>query len=200
MIYAKLLLEIMSGLVLFLIFFWLFIYFDIIEKKHRIKKLKEIPKIAVIIPTLFEGEDLRLSVESVLNSDYPKNKINIYIGLNKATDKKTRSVAYSFKNKLVKVVDTGINGKAAVMNYVIKNFVKEDFVASLDADSIADKSMLKKLIRPFSDESVGAVTPSVAVYNPKKFVQSIQKYDYIFSIVLRKAFSYVGTLIVALIP
>ncbi len=197
MIYSKLLLEVMSAVVLLLIFFWLFIYFEIIEKKERKKSIKTSPKIAVIIPTLFEGEDLRLSVNSILNSNYPKNKIKIYIGLNKATDEKTRKVAYSFLKKDVEVVDTKINGKAAVMNYIIKNKVKEEFIASLDADSIADKDMLRKLIVPFKDREVGAVTPSVAVYNPKKFVQSIQKYDYIFSIVLRKAFSFVGNLMVA---
>lgn len=197
MIYIKLLLEIMSAVVMLLIFFWLFIYFEITDKTERIKKIRDLPKISVVIPTLFEGKDLKLSVNSVLNSDYPQDKIKIYIGFNKATDKKTREVAYSFSDKRVKVVDTGINGKAAVMNYIIKREIKDEFIASLDADSTIDKNTFRKMINYFNNETVGAVTPSVAVHNPKKFVQSIQKYDYIFSIILRKAFSHVGNLLVA---
>ncbi len=195
--YAQSLLEIMSILVLFLLFFWLFIYFEILREDKAEEELKSYPKVALVIPTLFEGEDLKLSINSVLASDYPKDKIKIYVALNKSTDRKTRKVAYSFEKKGVKVVDTGVNGKAAVMNYVIKNFVKEEFVATLDADSMADRKMLRKLLVPFRNKNVGAVTPSVAVYKPKKAVQLIQKYDYIFSIVLRKAFSYVGNLMVA---
>ena len=195
--YAQSLLEIMSILVLFLLFFWLFIYFEILREDKAEEELKSYPKVALVIPTLFEGEDLKLSINSVLASDYPKDKIKIYVALNRSTDRKTRKVAYSFEKKGVKVVDTGVNGKAAVMNYVIKNFVKEEFVATLDADSMADRKMLRKLLVPFRNKNVGAVTPSVAVYKPKKAVQLIQKYDYIFSIVLRKAFSYVGNLMVA---
>jgi Glycosyltransferases, probably involved in cell wall biogenesis len=194
---TQILLEIMSAVVLFLLFFWLFIYYEILNEGKGKARVKNLPRIAMVIPTLFEGDDLRLSVESVLASDYPRDKIKIYVGLNKATDEKTRRVAHSFGRYGVEAVDTGVNGKAAVMNYVLKHKVKEEFVATLDADSMADRKMLRKLIVPFSDKGVGAVAPSVAVYNPKKAVQLIQKYDYIFSIVLRKAFSHVGNLLVA---
>jgi cellulose synthase/poly-beta-1,6-N-acetylglucosamine synthase-like glycosyltransferase len=174
------------------------VYFEISDTRRERLKKNKLPLIAVIIPTLFEGKDLALSIKSVLKSDFPKNKIRIYVALNKATDGITRDFAYSFKDRGVRVVETHLNGKAAVMNYVLKHVIKKErFFLTLDADSVADKNLIKRLLSGFKDEKTGVVTPSVAVYKPKKAVELIQKYDYLFSIVLRKAFSHVGNLLVA---
>lgn len=184
--------------VLVLIFFWLFIYFEIFEEEKKEKKPKTYPRLAVIVPTLFEGRGLEKTVKSLLRMEYPSKRMKVYIGLNKATDETTRKTAYSLASSNVKVVDTGLNGKAAVMNYIIKNSLKnEEFILTLDADSMADRKLAARLLPYFKDPKVGVVTPSVAVYRPKKKVEMIQKYDYLFSIVLRKAFSHVGSLLVA---
>ena len=196
--YSGILLEILSAFVLLLVFFWLMIYFEISDTRRGRLKTNKIPLIAVIIPTLFEGKDLALSIKSVLKSDFPKNKIKIYVALNEATDTATKNVAYSFKDRGIRIVETHLNGKAAVMNYVLKHVIKKErFFLTLDADSVVDKNLMRRLLSDFKDEKTGVVTPSVAVYKPKRAVELIQRYDYLFSIVLRKAFSHVGNLLVA---
>ncbi len=185
-------------LILLITFFWLMVYFEIFNEKEKTRKVKDYPKIAVVIPTLFEGEDLKKSVESVKKVDYPAQKISIYIGLNKASDEKTRKVAKSLESKRVHAIDTGVNGKASVMNYILKNSLKdEQFILTLDADSMIDRLALKRLLSMFDDEKVAVVTPSVAVYRPRNFIEKLQEYDYIFSMVLRKAFSKMDALLVA---
>ncbi len=71
---------IITLLFLFVTIFWLLVYFEVLkEREDRSIKIKKYPKIAVIIPTLHEGEDLKESVLSVLKSNYPKQKLKVYI-------------------------------------------------------------------------------------------------------------------------
>ena len=190
---------VLMSMLLLTVVFWLIIYFDTFDSEDNRKKMRKYPKVAVVIPTLFEGRFLRNSVESVIASNYPKDKYNIYIGLNERTDKLTRKTAYSLKRKNVTVVDTHLNGKSRVMNYVIKNSLKdEEFILSLDADSIIDKDLINKLVIPFFEKKkVGIVAPSMLVYKPKKALEMIQKYEYLFNIALRKGLSLLSTLLVA---
>ncbi len=190
---------VLMSMLLLTVVFWLIVYFDTFDSEDNRKKLKNYPKVAVVIPTLFEGRFLRNSVESVIASNYPKDKYNIYIGLNERTDEITRKTAYSLKRKSVTVVDTHLNGKSRVMNYVIKNSLKDErFILSLDADSIIDKDLINKLVIPFFEKKkVGIVAPSMLVYKPKKPLEMIQKYEYIFNIALRKGLSLLSTLLVA---
>jgi cellulose synthase/poly-beta-1,6-N-acetylglucosamine synthase-like glycosyltransferase len=187
------------SILLLTVVFWLIVYFDTFDSEDNRKKMKKYPKVAVIIPTLFEGRFLRNSVESVIASDYPKDKYNIYIGLNERTDELTRKTAYSLKRKNVTVVDTHLNGKSRVMNYVIKNSLKDErFILSLDADSVIDKDLINKLVIPFFEKKkVGMVAPSMLIYKPKKALEMIQKYEYLFNIALRKGLSLLSTLLVA---
>ena len=190
---------VLMSMLLLTVVFWLIVYFDTFDSEDNRKKLKNYPKVAVVIPTLFEGRFLRNSVESVIASNYPKDKYNIYIGLNERTDEITRKTAYSLKRKSVTVVDTHLNGKSRVMNYVIKNSLKDErFILSLDADSIIDKDLINKLVIPFFEKKkVGIVAPSMLVYKPKKALEMIQKYEYLFNIALRKGLSLLSTLLVA---
>ncbi len=190
---------VLMSMLLLTVIFWLIVYFETFDSESNKIKIKNYPKVAVVIPTLFEGKFLRNSVDSVLNSNYPKGKYNIYIGLNERTDKLTRKTAYSFKNRNITVVDTHLNGKSRVMNYVIKNKLKDEkFILSLDADSVIDKNLINKLVIPFFEKkSVGIVAPSMLIYKPKKPLEMIQKYEYLFNIALRKGLSMLSTLLVA---
>ncbi len=119
--------------------------------------------------------------------------------MNERTDKITRKTAYSFKKRNITVVDTHLNGKSRVMNYVIKNKLKDEkLILSLDADSVIDKNLINKLVIPFFEKKdVGIVAPSMLIYKPKKPLEMIQKYEYLFNIALRKGLSMLSTLLVA---
>ena len=92
-----------------------------------------------------------------------------------------------------------MNGKSRVMNYVIKNKLKDEkLILSLDADSVIDKNLINKLVIPFFEKKdVGIVAPSMLIYKPKKPLEMIQKYEYLFNIALRKGLSMLSTLLVA---
>jgi len=149
------------------------------------------PKVAILIPTIFEGRTLLTTVKKVKETNYPNYKI--YIVLNKSS---TKATIESAKKSGEFVIKAPVDGKAAVMNYALKNFIKEKFVLVLDADTFIDRDLIKRLVYHFKDKKVAAVVSSVKVYKPKTIVQFLQYYEYLFSILSRKALSKINGLVV----
>ena len=175
--------------------FWIFYFFDI---NHEIKKegenelkLKEFPSVAVLIPTIYEGKRLRDTIENVKQTIYPNYKI--YVVLNKSSTKETIKAAYT---KGVKVIKAPFDGKARVMNYAIKNYINEKLLLVLDADTFIEKDLVTRLVYHFKNKKVAAVVSSVKVYKPKKVVEYLQYYEYLLSILARKALSKIGGLVI----
>ena len=175
--------------------FWIFYFFDI---NHEIKregrnelKLKQYPSIAVLIPAIFEGKRLRETLENVKQTEYPNYKI--YVVLNKSATKETVKAAFL---KDVKVIKAPFDGKARVMNYAIKNYITEKLLLVLDADTFIEKDLMTRLVYHFKNKKVAAVVSSVKVYKPKKVVEYLQYYEYLLSILARKALSKIGGLVI----
>jgi cellulose synthase/poly-beta-1,6-N-acetylglucosamine synthase-like glycosyltransferase len=175
--------------------FWIFYFFDI---NHEIKKeeekelkIKEFPSVAVLIPAIYEGKRLRETIENVKQASYPN--YNIYVVLNKSSTKETVRAAAT---KGVKVIKAPFDGKARVMNYAINNYINEKFLLVLDADTFIEKDLLTRLVYHFKNKKVAAVVSSVKVYKPKKVVEYLQYYEYLLSILARKALSKIGGLVI----
>ncbi|MGC8533818.1 MAG: glycosyltransferase [Candidatus Parvarchaeum sp.] len=175
--------------------FWIFYFFDI---NHEIKKeekkelqIKRHPSVAVLIPAIYEGRRLRETIENVKENEYPNYKI--YIVLNKSSTEETVRAA---RARNVSVIRAPFDGKARVMNYAIRNFINEDYVLILDADTFIEKDLITRLVYHFKSKKVAAVVSSVKVYKPRKLVEYLQYYEYLLSILARKALSKVGGLVI----
>lgn len=178
-------------------FFWLFLYFDVGSKKEKEAKLDKYPTIALIVPTIHEGNFLKRCVAAALKIDYPKSKYTIYIALNKHADQATVKAAESISDRNVRLVRCPMDGKARVMNHVIKNFVDEKLLMVLDADTLLDKNSARQLVPLFKKEKVGCAVSSVQVLKPKTLAEKLQKYEYLLAILSRKSLSTMMALMVA---
>lgn len=182
-------------ILLVLSIFWLMYFFDIngsIDKESRNEiENKWHPKVAILIPTIFEGRRLLDTIKNVREVDYSNYKI--YIVLNKSSTKETIESAEESGEFIIRAP---MDGKAAVMNYALKNFIKEEFVLILDADTFIAPDLIKRLIYHFRDKDVAAVVSSVKVYKPKNIVEFFQYYEYLFSILSRKALSRINGLVI----
>ncbi len=175
--------------------FWIQFFFDI-NKNMKTEERKELilksnPSVAVLIPAIFEGKRLKETVENVKQSIYRNYKI--YIVLNKSSTPETIKAAKASK---VKVIKAPFDGKARVMNYAIKNYINEDFTLVLDADTFINKDLITRLLYHFKSKKVAAVVSAVKVYKPKKVVEYLQYYEYLLSILARKALSRIGGLVI----
>ena len=182
--------------------FWFLIFIDINrarrgEETRKVKKTGKLKTVAVLIPTLAEREELRRTVNTALASDYPKKMFKVYVVLNKSSPSSTREIAYSMRSNRVKIIEAPMNGKAAVMNYALKNFIKEELLLILDADTLINGDLMYRLAIQFKSKRVGGVVSSVRVYRPRNALEYLQKYEYMLSVMARKAMSVLGGLMVA---
>ncbi|RLJ02896.1 MAG: hypothetical protein DRP11_02360 [Candidatus Aenigmatarchaeota archaeon] len=156
---------------------------------------RKLPSVSVIVPAYNEEDVLAGTVESLLNLDYPKDKLEIIVVDDGSTDR-TLEVARRFEPE-VKVIEKGENrGKAHSLNMGIK-IARGELIACLDADSFVEPDSLKKMVGFFEDKNVGCVTPALKVKNPRNLLSKIQYSEYLLNIFLRRVLAFMDAVPVA---
>lgn len=184
-------------------FFGIFtsLYFLLIlfEAKSNVRRglTKTYPSVSIIVPCFNESGTVIATIESLLNLDYDKNALHIYVVDDGSTDN-TYNVVSKFiqKNKLHKritLLQKENGGKYTALNHALKH-INSKFVGVLDADSFVDKLALRRIIPFFHTKKVMAVTPSMKIYEPKTFLQRIQAIEFMIGIFLRKVFAELGSI------
>lgn len=174
-------------------------YIFFFENKKKIKDPKPpkiLPSVAICVPFYNEKEATIKTVESLVNLDYPKNKLTIYVVDDGSTDDSYNLIKnylnkHNFKNILLYKKKNG--GKYTALNYALSKTNSEIF-GVLDADSVVDKKALKNMIGYFKEKDVVAVTPSMKVWPKGNFWQRVQQIEFFLGIWLRKVFSYMDSL------
>ena len=163
--------------------FWILVL--LAGKERRKVKYSEWPYISVVVPAYNEQMHIAECLESILNLDYPREKLQL-IAVNDGSTDDTLKEMMRFKDKAT-VIDLKENKgtKAVPLNVGLKHATGE-FVACLDSDSIVADDALKKMLEAFTDENVGAVTPALKVHKPDKMIEKLQWFEYLFAIFLRK--------------
>lgn len=149
------------------------------------------PSVSIITPCWNEGETIVATVESLLNLDYPKDKLKIIIVDNASTDH-TPSVIERFRgNPQVLLIHESKQGKHHAMNAGIAA-TDAEIIGCLDADSFVDSKALREILPAFTDEKVAAVTAAMSIHKPQNLLQHMQNAEYIFGIFLRHVLSLVN--------
>lgn len=169
------------------------------ESRHKIeeenifvkKGVKKYPSVTVIVPCWNEEKTVSKTVHSLLNLDYPKDKLKIIVVDDGSTDN-TWNVIQKFKNNAqIETYSKPNGGKYTALNLGLSKTTTE-LVGCLDADSFADKDALKTIVTYFQDKEVMAVAPSIKLWKPKGVLQLLQKVEYGFGIFTRKLFHYMN--------
>ena len=151
--------------------------------------LKKYPSVTIIVPCWNEESTVSKTIYSLLNLDYPKDKLKIMVVDDGSTDK-TWEVVQKFNNNSQIELHTKENGgKYTALNYGLSK-LSTDLVGCLDADSYVDKDALKWIIPYFQDKEIMAVAPSIKLWKPKSVLELLQKVEYGFGIFTRKMFHY----------
>lgn len=155
-------------------------------------ELKNYPKVTVIVPSWNEEKTIDKTVYSLLDLNYPKDQLKIFLIDDGSTDK-TRDVIQKFSEfPNVKIFHKENGGKHTALNLGLEN-IETDFVGCLDADSVADRESLIRIMSYFEkDPSVMAVAPSIVAVNSKNIIQHAQEIEYEMSIYIKKMLGLVG--------
>ena len=185
---------------LFFEVFLLITYFEVKEElgwedKYVGKNIKWFPTVTIIVPCFNEELTVESTISSLLNLDYPREKLSIIVVDAGSTDG-TRSRLMQFKDRSqINLLWKKNGGKHTALNLALK-LVESDLVGCLDADSFVNTNALKKIVPFFDNADIMAVTPSIKVYNPTTILQYVQKIEYSWGIFLRRMLSSLGALYV----
>lgn len=183
---------------LYMLSLWFFIYFPNRKKIFDYPKGK-IENVSIVMPCYNEGKFIGGAIESLLEMDYPKDKLEIIVVDDKSTDNSVEVVRrYEKKYSNVKLIVNKINsGGAAEPTNIGVRAAKYDYIAVTDADSRPAKDSLKKMIGFLQkDEKVGAVTCAVLSEKPESFMQKLQAIEYVVIGFGRKLLDLVGAVYV----
>jgi len=157
-------------------------------------KLSHYPAVTIVMPIFNEEKTVYKSIRSLLNLNYPKNKIKILLVNDGSTDD-TANVIRKFANyPNIKIFHKENGGKYTALNLGLEH-LETDFFGGLDADSYVDREALVRIMSYFEkDSNIMAVAPSVIVNNPRNVIQNAQKAEYNMGIYLKKMLCFLGAI------
>lgn len=113
---------------------------------------ESLPKVSVIVPVKNGGAKIQGLLDSLMQVDYPKEKLEIIVVDGNSSDD-TREVVSRYEVKLLTEEKRGING---ARNTGVKHS-EGDIVVFTDSDCVVPKYWIKKIVEDFQDSKVGCV-------------------------------------------
>lgn len=170
-------------LAIFLAANFLFVYVAVVYllkfwEKGEQKLSNKFPSASVIIPCYNSAKTIDRCVESVFALEYPR-KLQVIVVDDASTDA-TKQKLLQLKKRFpsLEIMRHPRNqGKARSLNLALTK-AKGEIVACIDSDTYPARDALKRMVRLFNNERVGAVTALVCVEKPRNFVQKIQEIEY----------------------
>jgi len=153
------------------------------------------PAVTVLIPAFNEEKVIVTTVERILASDYPNMDVLVIDdGSKDHTAYITRS--HFLSDPRVGVISIPNGGKANALNVGMAH-ARGEVIVALDADTQFEATTISRLVRWFSDTSIGAVAGNAKVGNRINMITRWQALEYIVAQNLeRRALSALDTLTV----
>lgn len=155
---------------------------------------KKLPSATIIVPCWNESITLVKTTQSLLNLDYPKDKLKIFLVDDGSTDN-TWEIMQKYKDHpQIQIFKKENGGKHTAVNLGIE-MADTELVGCLDADSFVHHLALKRIVTYFlKDKDTMAVAPSIVVHEPKNIVQKAQKAEYDMAVFVKKMLGFLGAI------
>lgn len=134
------------------------------KKADNISNDEELPYISILVSAYNEEHCIGQKIQNCLALEYPREKLEIWIGSDGSTDR-TDEIVSAFRDERVHLLRRERGGKAAMLNELARRARGEILVFS-DANTELEKGALRAIVRPFSDPEVGLVSGELHLYNP----------------------------------
>lgn len=148
------------------------------------------PLVSVVIPAFNEEKSIISCVSSVLQSNYPQNKLEIVV-INDGSTDNTIINLIKFKSKdnhdNLNIISQENSGKAHALNNGIQNYAKGELIMCLDGDSIVTPDAIKNAVRYFEQNNVMAIASNLKIKKDKGLLNLIQRFEYAISYQMKKA-------------
>lgn len=137
------------------------------------------PSVTVVIAAYNEAKVINRTIETILENDY--KDLDIVVVDDGSTDETLEIVRQAHgDDPRVMILTKPNGGKASALNMGIK-MCQGEIVVSLDADTVFAPDTVSKMVRHFSDPTIGAVSGNVKVGNLSNPLTIWQAVEYITS-------------------
>ncbi|MEI6731789.1 MAG: glycosyltransferase family 2 protein [archaeon] len=159
----------------------------------------KIEPVSIVMPCYNESAHIGRAIESLLELNYPMDKLEIIVVDDQSKDNSTdivRSYARKYRNVRL-IINKRNSGGAAEPTNIGVRAAKYDYIAVADADSFPEKDALLKMIGFLqNDLTVGGVTCAVLSKRPETFMQKLQALEYTVIAFNRKLLDFVDSVYV----
>jgi GT2 family glycosyltransferase len=142
------------------------------------------PLVSVLIPAYNEEDVIVYTVNSVLESDYPKAGSDCR---RRRFERRHRRMLDSQfgRNPAVRIMHQPNSGKPAALSHALAE-ASSSIIVTIDADTAIEPDAISKLVRHFVDPRIGAVAGNVKVGNRISWLTRWQALEYVTSQNLEK--------------
>ncbi|MBU6950164.1 poly-beta-1,6-N-acetyl-D-glucosamine synthase [Hahella sp. HN01] len=160
---------------------------------HKLK-LRHYPLVSVMVPCYNEGANIKETIDSLLEQDYPNYEI-IAINDGSKDDTGARLDEIAKEHPRLRVIHQENQGKAAALNNALEH-AQGDCLVCIDGDALLDPNALVWMVRHFlSENGVGAVTGNPRVRTRSTIIGKIQTGEFSSIIgLIKRAQRIYGTL------
>ena len=145
-----------------LYFLFLFISTLFYRKHKDVFDDNTLPTCTVLVPAYNEGKHVYDTILSILDSNYPKEKLKIITINDGSYDDTIKYLLLAAKqSSQVNVINLETNQGKKHALYLGMKRAQSEFIATVDSDSIVEKNTLRNLVQPFVDSRVGAVAGTI---------------------------------------
>lgn len=175
------------------LYFQIFLLVSFFEKKKGVRKTEPSAitylTTTIIVPCYNEESTVTRTVNSLLELEYPKDKLTIIIVDDGSTDTTWRVLQQYKDIPRVRLLQKNNEGsKFSALNFALQH-VGTELVGVLDSDSWVKADALKNYMEFFDDESVMATIPSMVIAEPDSTLRHAQKAEYDIGLFARKSFA-----------
>ncbi len=123
---------------------------------------QDLPNLAILIAAYNEEKIIGEKIKSIFNTDYPSEKIRVYVGSD-ASEDATESVVEKLKEKYKNLELIKFKSRVGKINIVnhLQSLGDEDILVLTDANVLFKTNTLFELIKYFKDEKVGIVAANI---------------------------------------
>ena len=136
--------------------------------KNDYSKISEWPPITIVFSAFNEGKVIVRKMESIINSDYPKDKLFVLIGSDNSNDNTNQVIEeYASKYSYITLIKkTNRNGKLKIINELI-DMTTTDHLVFTDANVFFEPLTLKALVYNLIDKEAKMVCGNIHKFSPK---------------------------------
>lgn len=137
-------------------------------QKNNYELIKDWPLVTIVFSVFNEEKVIRRKLESILNSDYPNDKLQILIGSDNSTDA-THQIIEEFisrNSNITLVKKESRNGKLKIINELV-DLVKTEHLIFTDANVFFEPITVKALVYGLLVKDAKLVCGNIMKFSPK---------------------------------